>query len=34
MISKLQWHNYDKQTIVVRLQQANYSSMIMKDKLL
>jgi len=34
MISKLQWYNYEKQIIVVRLQQANYSSAIMIDKLL
>jgi len=33
MTSKLWWYNYDNQTTVVRLQQENYS-MIMIDKLL
>jgi len=34
MISKLWLYNYDKHTVVLRLQQANYSSTIMIDKLL
>jgi len=33
MISKLQWYNYDKQTIVVQ-SQGHYSSTITTDKLL
>jgi len=33
MVSKLQWYNYNKQTMVVQSQQGNYSSTVMIDKL-
>jgi len=33
MISKIWWYNYDKQTMVVQLQQENYSSEIKISKL-
>jgi len=33
-VSKLWWYNYNKGTMVVRLQQADYSSTIMIDRLL
>jgi len=34
MISELRWYNYDKQTMVVRLQQENYNGTIMIEELL